>query len=117
MHTPEDYIYSIQDANLRETALFLHSFILSYEGITCKLAYKIPFYYRNKWVCYINIHKKKSIELAFIRGNEMKNESGILDSRGRKLVLGFIFNSMNDINDLLLDEWMQDAIEVDERKK
>jgi hypothetical protein len=47
----------------------------------------------------------------------MKNESGILDSRGRKLVLGFIFNSMNDINDLLLDEWMQDAIEVDERKK
>jgi hypothetical protein len=47
----------------------------------------------------------------------MKNESGKLDSRGRKLVLGFIFSSMSDVNELLLDKWMQDAIEVDERKK
>lgn len=117
MQSPEDYIYAIQDSNLRELALFLHSFILSYDGVTSKLAYKIPFYYRNKWVCYINIYKKKSIELAFIRGNEMKNESGLLDSRGRKLVLGFIFSSMNDINEVLLDEWMQDAMAVDERKK
>jgi hypothetical protein len=117
MHTPEDYIYSIEDVTLRETALFLHSFILSYEGFTCKLAYKIPFYYRNKWVCYINIYKKHSIELAFIRGNEMKNEAGMLDNRGRKLVYGIIIKSLDDLNELLLDEWMQDAIEVDERKK
>jgi hypothetical protein len=47
----------------------------------------------------------------------MKNEAGMLDNRGRKLVYGIIIKSLDDLNELLLDEWMQDAIEVDERKK
>ena len=43
----------------------------------------------------------------------MKNEAGMLDNRGRKLVYGIIIKSIDDLNELLLDEWMQDAIEVE----
>jgi hypothetical protein len=116
VYTPEEYIYAIKNTALKELALFLHNFMLSYNGITSKLSYKIPFYYRNSWICYLNITKENKLEFVFCRGVEMKNEAGLLQFRGRKQVSGLLLESIDDLPLDILDELMSDAFNVDDKK-
>jgi len=63
---------------------YLHNLLISFPDIEPKLKYKIPFYYRKSWICYLNPIKKKGIELCFTRGNELSNTQGLLAARDRK---------------------------------
>jgi hypothetical protein len=54
------------------------------------------------------------IEFAFPRGNELSNEQGLLEERGRKQVRGVIFNKLSDIPWPALREILQEAIVLDE---
>jgi len=75
----------------------LHDLILTFPEVITRIRYKIPFYYRKSWICYINPIKKNGIELCFLRANELSNESGILDFKKRKQVAGI---SMYDHDNL-----------------
>lgn len=81
-----------------------------------KIRYKIPFYYNHSWICYLNPIQQEAIELAFTRGNELSNASGILDFKGRKQVSGVIFSKLSDIPSEAIQAVIQEAIWLDENK-
>ena len=113
MNTVEDFIYSLEGKQ-QELLLFLHQLLSTYPEVEDKIRYKIPFYYRKSWICYLNPIKGEKIELVFIRGNELSNASGLLDARGRKQVAGVIFEKTNDIPLEALSEVIQEALILDD---
>ncbi len=94
--------------------LFLHQSLVSDFDLTPRISYKIPFYYRKSWICYLNPIKDEGIELAFPRGNELSNEQGLLEERDRKQVRGVIFYKLSEIPWPALREIIQEAIVLDE---
>lgn len=116
MKLVDDYLNQIKEPKLRELAWFLHHFILTYTYIYSKISYGIPFYYGQKWICYLNITKNHQLEWAFTRAKEMKNSSGLLQFKGRKLVAGLTLNSIDELDENLLNELMMDALRVDQMK-
>ncbi len=109
----EDYIYNFDDSQ-REIMLYLHRLLSVELNLTDKLRFKIPFYYRKSWICYLNPNKNKSIEFAFVRGNELSNPQGLLDSKGRKQVWSIELNRFSEIPIKELSEIIQEAILLDE---
>lgn len=90
----ENFIYNY-DGSQKEIMLFFHNWLTSELNLTDKLRFKIPFYYRKSWICYLNPRptgssgratKNNAVEFAFTRGNELSNSQGMLDNKGRKQV-------------------------------
>jgi hypothetical protein len=108
-----DFIWEL-DGDQREVATFLHELISSFPETQPRIRYKIPFYYRKSWICYLNPVKNQGIELAFTRGNELSNTQGILASKGRKQVYGITYFKIDDIEEESLLEIIQEALILDE---
>jgi hypothetical protein len=102
-----------QPAEIRPLLYQLHGLIASFPGVYGKIAYKIPFYYRKSWICYLNPLRGGGVELAFTRGNELHDESGLLEARGRTQVRGICFQRPSDIDTSLIEAWMQQALLLD----
>jgi hypothetical protein len=66
------------------------------------------------WICYLNPGKNKSVEFAFVRGNELSNSQKILESRGRKQVLSIELTALSQIPIKELTEIIQEAILLDD---
>jgi hypothetical protein len=113
MNDVEEYIGGFEGDDHR-IMVYLHRMMMDQPGIHCRIAFKIPVYYRNSWICYINPLKKGGIEFVFTRGRELSNEQGILMARGRKEVRGIIFHTAEDIPWDKLHEVVQEAILLDE---
>ena len=113
MSEVEDFIYQYED-NQRKVMLFLHNWLTQELGLTEKMRFKIPFYYGKSWICYMNPTNNKTIEFAFVRGNELSNEQGLLDSKGRKQVYSVEFKQVKDIPQQTINEIIQEAILLDE---
>ena len=109
----ESYIYRFE-GDSKEILLYFHQYFTNELNLMGKIRFKIPFYDGNSWVCYLNVLKNNSVELAFTRGNELSNEQGILLDKGRKQVRSLIFNNMKSIPFQALNEIMQEAILLDE---
>ena len=109
----ENFIYE-HEGKQREVMLYLHNLLSSDLNLTVKMRYGVPFYYRKSWICYLNPTKKGTIEFAFTRGNELSNEQGLLDSKGRKQVYSVEFESLEDIPKETVNEVTQEAILLDE---
>jgi hypothetical protein len=108
-----DFIYE-QDERRREIMLHLHNLLISFPEVTSKIAYKIPFYYRKSWICYLNPEKGGGIELGFTRGKELSNIQGLLEPKGRKQVAGITISSVDAIPEGALVEIINEAIILDE---
>lgn len=93
---------------------YFHQLMISNPRVIAKLRYKIPFYYRKSWICYLNPVKKGGIELVLLRANELSNEQGLLESRGRKQVKGIIFYKLSEIPEQAIHEIIQEALLLDE---
>ena len=117
MNTLEDYIHACENVQQRAILTILHDLISEVPGIAFKLRYGIPFYYRKSWICYLNPIKKTGIELAFLRGNELSNEQGILDFKGRKQVAGVNLYDPKEIPLIAINEILQEALLLDEQVK
>jgi hypothetical protein len=94
--------------------LSMHHLLSVEFGLRAKLRYKIPFYDRKSWICYLNPTKSGSIEFAFVRGNELSNSQGLLDSKGRKQVWSIALAEASKIPVQQLAEITQEAILLDE---
>lgn len=112
MSEVEDFIYQ-QDEEQRKIIIYLHE-TLTRLDLTCKIRYKVPFYYAKSWICYINVSKTGSVELSFTRGNELSNEQGLLDHKGRKQVFSLELKTYRDIPKDALNEIIQEALLLDE---
>jgi hypothetical protein len=95
-------------------ALALHHFLSDLPGIELKERYKIPFYYRRSWVCYLNPIKKGGVEIVFIYGNKLSNGAGLLSGEGRKQVMGVIYRNLAAIEEESLRETIHEALLLDE---
>ncbi len=113
MNEVKEFIYGFEGDTL-DVMKYLHDLMMGQPGISCRISFKIPFYYRKSWICYIYPQKKGGIEFVFTRGHELSNEQGILDARGRKEVAGIYLNSLDDIPEESLLEVIQEAILLDE---
>ena len=108
----ENYIYE-QEGEERAIMLHLHHMLVNL-NLSPKFIYKLPFYYKKTWICYLRPLKKGGVEFAFPRGGELSNTQGLLKSKGRKLVMGIEFNHVNDIPEKEINEIIQEAILLDE---
>ena len=95
----------------------LHNLITSYPNVTYKIRYRVPFYYKKSWICYLNPIKNDGVELAFIRANEMSNENGLLDFKNRTQVAGVSFLNIKDIKEEAIVEILEEAFLLDETVK
>jgi hypothetical protein len=109
----EDFI-AAQDDPQRELMEFLHRLLCIELGLQDKMRYQLPFYYCRSWVCYMNPTRGGGVEFAFLRGNELSNSQGLLESKGRKQVMSVEWNSIADIPLRSLHELMQEALLLDE---
>jgi len=80
----------------------------------CKIRFKIPFYDCKSWICYLNPLKKGAVELVFLRGNELIDESGLLEARGRKMVKGIIISDIDNIPFDTIHQILLQALLIDE---
>jgi len=109
----DDFIFNFDDSQ-RDIMLYIHKLLSVELNLTDKIRFKIPFYYRKSWICYLNPTKNNSIEFAFVRGNELSNSQGILDSKGRKQVFSVELTELSKIPVKELTEIIQEAILLDE---
>jgi len=116
MITVESFIYQCQGKQ-QEVMLYLHHLLTKEFNLMDKIRYKIPFYDYKSWICYQNPKKNGAVELAFTKGNELSNQQGLLESKGRKQVSSVEFASLSEIPMLQLKEIIHEAILVDEYKK
>jgi hypothetical protein len=108
-----DFIESRENPQ-RDILQRLHDILAQHPGVTGKIRFKVPFYYRKSWICYLNPLKNGGVELCFLRGNELSNEQDLLDAKGRKQVYGVEYRAAEDIRSTLLDEVLQEALLLDE---
>ena len=113
MNKVEDYIYSFEGDQL-EVLLYFHDLLTSFQTVTSKIRFKIPFYYQNTWVCYLNPVKPNKIAICFLRGYEMSNEHDLLESKGRKQVVSAEFATVDEIPKKLMKEIINEALFLDE---
>jgi len=113
MREVEDYIYNF-DNSQRDIMLYIHKLLSVELYLTDKLRFRIPFYYRKSWICYLNPSKNNTIEFAFVRGNELSNSQNLLDSKGRKQVWSIELTKLSEMPIKELTEIIQEAILLDE---
>lgn len=109
----EDFIQQ-QSEKQQEIIDFLHQLLHQEWALETKMRYKLPFYFKHSWICYLNPLKNGGIEWAFLRGNELSNAQGLLDAKGRKQVMGI---DIMDLSELPLQtslEILQEAVLLDE---
>lgn len=92
---------------------YLHDLLMSFPQVTTKIRYKIPFYYRKSWVCYLNPVKNNGVELCFLKGSELSNEQAILEPTDRKMVRGIKYYNTDVIDEKLLREVINEALILD----
>lgn len=114
MSKVDEYISDLEGEQYK-IVQHLHSLFANEFDMEPKIKYKIPFYYKNSWVCYLNPLKNNGVECAFTRGNELLIETPILLSKGRKQIKGIDLLSVNDITDELF-EILHEALFIDETK-
>ena len=113
MPAVDDFIYQYEGEPLR-ILIYLHELMTSIEGVTVRMRYRLPFYYMRSWICYLKPDQQGCVEFAFTRGNELSNQSGILESKGRKQVYSVTFSRVDEIPDEALWETIQEAVLLDE---
>ncbi len=111
----EDFIFQFE-GNQREVMLYLHNLLAGQLNLTAKMRYKIPFYYKKSWICYMNPTKDSKVEFAFVRGNELSNEQGLLFNKGRKQVYSVELAKTSEIPYTAINEIIHEAILLDEIK-
>ncbi|MCP5062578.1 MAG: DUF1801 domain-containing protein [Ignavibacteriae bacterium] len=115
MRNVEYYIYNFTGQQ-KEIMEYIHNLMMSFPEIVSKIRYKIPFYYRKSWICYLNPIKNNKVEFAFTRGNELSNEQGLLESKERKQVYSITILDIKEIPRETILEIIQEAILLDETK-
>lgn len=110
----DDFVSGIPD-HPREILERLNHLLLSYPGMHCKMRFRIPFYDCKSWICYLNPLKKGAVELVFLRGRELADESGLLEARGRKMVKGIAISDAANIPYETIHSLMTQSLILDEQ--
>jgi len=113
MNEVEEYILK-QDTHQREVMLYLHELFLRQYHLNPKIKYGIPFYFGNKWVCYLNPIKEGGLDLTFLRGFKLEGFDWILETRDRKMVKSLSIDPKESIDEKLIVQLMDAALLLDQ---
>ncbi len=113
MAAVENFILDLEGTQ-KEMAWLLHEHILQY-NLLPKISFRIPFYYRKRWVCYMNPLKNGNLDLAMCRGNELYTGGGLFQAKGRKLITSLEIDDPANIPWEPIDQILQEAILLDEK--
>lgn len=105
------------DEETKLICLELYDIFTNLPGFESKIRYKIPFFFRQKWLAYINPLKKGGVELCFINGSSIVDPYNLLDNKGRKQVSGVTFMKISDIDPQKLMVLINAAINFEESMK
>lgn len=109
----DDYIES-KDKSLKPLLVQIRKVImLAHPNIREQISWSLPFFYCFDYLCYLSVSKKaKGVEVCFVKGFHLNNESGLLDAKARKLVKGITFTSLADYKEKegIFMEILQEAI-------
>jgi hypothetical protein len=100
----------------KEITFFLHDWLTMQFDLEAKYRFKIPFYYQQTWICYLNPIKKDGIEFNFVRARELSLHQGILDFKKRVMVAGISLYDVKSIPMIPLTEIVEEAILLDQTK-
>ncbi|MEM9858188.1 MAG: DUF1801 domain-containing protein [Bacteroidota bacterium] len=109
----EEFIHSYE-GNQGRVLSYLHHILAKELELLPKIRFRIPFYYRRSWICYLNPTKRATIEFCFLRGNELSNEQGLLNTNGRKQVAGIEIETLTNLPESELREVIHEALLLDE---
>lgn len=111
----ENLLYQFDNPQ-REIMFFFHHMLTKEYALASKITFKNPCYYKKSWICYLKPLKNEKIELAFMRGNELSNNQGLLKSGGRKQLRSIEFSTLKEIPVDAIKEVFHEAILLDETK-
>jgi hypothetical protein len=111
-----EYFINQLENGQREIMLYFHELLAHQLELEDKIRFKIPFYYHKSWVCYLNPIKNDEVELAFLLGQALSNQQGLLEANGRKQVAGITFSKVAEIPVDPVYEIIQEALILDEMK-
>lgn len=109
----EEFIESF-DGNQREVMQIIHNMMIEIPGIDPKIRFKVPFYYRKTWVCYMNPIKTTAVELCFVRAKELDYSKKYLTFGKRVQVGGIMMTEPDKIDLPLISLIVEEALELDE---
>jgi len=89
-----------------------------------KLAYQVPFYYKNKRICFIwpssvpwgNV-KKDGVMLGFCQGHLFENPLDMLEKGNRKQILSATFTDSSQIDENMVKFLIHEACTIDMKFK
>ncbi|MCU0467874.1 MAG: DUF1801 domain-containing protein [Arcicella sp.] len=109
----DDFIAS-KDITLRPLLHHIRKIImLAHPNIREQISWNTPFFYCLDHLCYFGVIKKtKGVEVCFVKGFHLSNDSGLLDAKDRKLTKGITFSSLEDFQEKeeIFLEILQEAI-------
>ena len=120
MNPAENYILN-QPEPYRSIMLYIRSVILkTLPNVVEKYNYGIPFYHHNKkLMCYFNILKGTNfVDVAFVQGSILHEQFPELkDYNNRKFVRSLQYNSLENIDELLLISVINAAAEITDNNR
>ena len=93
----DDYIEH-KDNSIKSLLAHLRKIImLAHPSIREQISWNTPFFYCSDHLCYFSVIKQtKAVEVCFVKGFHLNNESGLLEAKDRKLIKGITFNNLVD---------------------
>lgn len=116
IHPVDQYLLNRPEKD-RDLMLFLDDWLRTQHGLTTKIRYGIPFYDYKVWLCYLNPIKSGGVNLVFLQGVALNYHHPRFEQRGRKMVKGFDFTSIEDVPMEILEEVMSIAKRHQERSR
>ncbi len=113
----EDFLER-QEPHLQQLMQRLRVLILNaHPKIREHLEINTPMYKVKQDVCYFGkVHPVKGLEVCFLRGFQLSNEQGLLESKGRKFIYGITLVDINDLKnkETAFLEILNEALILDE---
>ncbi len=97
----------------RDLLAYLYTLIVQTEQLQPRMVYGLPFFYGNRWVCYLRPLSDGGVELGFTHGSELSDQCGLLESKGRKQVMSVTFHALTDLPENALVETLEKAVRLD----
>jgi hypothetical protein len=63
-----------------------------------KISYTVPFFYFHGPLCYLST-KLDGAYIAFVRGHQLSNEQGLLETNKRKYIRSILFHSVAELEE------------------
>ncbi len=109
------FIDKLEDDALKDICHTLNKEILTFPHLKILKKFNLPFFYGKTWICYLNLIKKKEIELCFVRGRELQSKE-LLDFKKRSMIGGLTYRTIDDIDFGVLKLLLEEAVALDNNK-